>query len=194
MADRNRYTFNTELTGFVNIFEDSGKFNNRCFSFIMPPEAIEAAEKDREELLAWAGSKAPNPKRVEVALPKWDDEGLVKFSYGAGDGSKKAVPAPIFVDTDGAVIDEATLKAARKGTKVRIIVQQSPYVFGSKVGTKFKVLGVQIIELVTGSGAVDSGDLSVSDVAALFGAVEGFKQGEPQVRQAEETTENNYDF
>ena len=194
MADRNRYTFNTELTGFVNIFEDSGKFNNRCFSFVMPPEVIEQAEADREELLQWGASKAPNPKRVEKALPKWDDEGLVKFSYGAGDGTKKAVPAPIFVDTDGKPVDEETLKAARKGTKVRIIVQQSPYVWGSKVGTKFKVLGVQIVELATGNGAVDSGDLSVEDVATLFGSVEGFKQGEPQVRQSEEVKDNSYDF
>ena len=193
MADRNRYTFNTELDGFVSIYEDGGKFNNRAFSFTMPTEVVEQAEADREELLEWAASKTNNPKRVEKALPKWDDAGFVKYSYGQGDGTKKPVPEPVFVDTEGKPVDKEVLKAARKGTKVRIIVQQSPYVFGQKIGTKFKVLGVQIVELSTGNGAVDSGDLSVEDVAAIFGSVEGFKQSEPQVREA--TGESNqYDF
>ena len=193
MADRNRYTFNTELEGFVSIFEDGGKFNNRAFSFTMPEEVVAQAEADREELLEWAASKTNNPKRVEKALPKWDDAGLVKYSYGQGDGTKKPVPEPVFVDTEGKPVEKEVLKAARKGTKVRIIVQQSPYVFGQKVGTKFKVLGIQIVELATGNGAVDSGDLSVEDVAAIFGSVDGFKQSEPQVRPAA-TEENSYDF
>lgn len=193
MADRNRYTFNTELDGFVSIYEDGGKFNNRAFSFTMPDDVVAQAEADREELLEWAASKTNNPKRVEKALPKWDDAGFVKYSYGQGDGTKKPVPEPVFVDTEGKPVDKEVLKAARKGTKVRIIVQQSPYVFGQKIGTKFKVLGVQIVELATGNGAVDSGDLSVEDVAAIFGSVEGFKQSEPQVREA--TGESNqYDF
>ena len=32
----NRYVFNTTLEGFVNVYEDSGKFNNRCFSLQGP--------------------------------------------------------------------------------------------------------------------------------------------------------------
>ena len=194
MADRNRYTFNTVLDGFVNVYEDGGKFNNRSFAFTIPSDVIEAAEKDREELLEWAASKAPNPKRVERALTKWDDAGYVKYSYGEGDGQKKPTPAPIFVDTDGKPVESAVLQAVRKGTKVRIIVQQSPYVFGSKIGTKFKVLGVQIVELATGSGAVDSGNLSVDDVAGLFGTVEGFKQSDPVVRAPDAEEEKGYDF
>ena len=188
---RNRYKFATELEGFINVFEDSGKFNNRCFSFKLPASVVEQAEADREELLEWAASKAPNPRRVEKALPKWDDEGLVKYSYG---GETKR-PEPVFVDTEGKPIERSVLQGVRRGTKVNIIVQQSPYVFGSKVGTKFKVLGVQIVELAAGGGAVDSGDLSVEDVAALFGESEGFKQSDPAVRDArpaESTAE--YDF
>jgi hypothetical protein len=189
---RNRYKFAAQLEGFINVFEDSGKFNNRCFSFKLPPEVVEQAEADREELLEWAASKAPNPKRVEKALPKWDDEGLVKYSYG---GETKR-PEPVFVDTEGKPLERGVLKDIRRGTKVNIIVQQSPYVFGSKVGTKFKVLGVQVVELATGGGAVDSGDLSVEDVAALFGEADGFKQSDPVVRdgRTEESSGESYDF
>ena len=180
---KNRYTFASTLEGFVQVFEDSGKFNNRCFSFKMPANVIEQAEQDRTELLDWAKSKTPNPKRCEVALPKWDDGGLVKYSYGG--------------DTKRHPIDRGVLKDVRKGTKVRLIVQQSPYAFGAKVGTKFKVLGVQIVELVTHGGAADSGDLSVDDIAGLFGKVEGFKGDEPAVRKVEVevvTPTDSYDF
>jgi hypothetical protein len=190
---KNRYTFATTLEGFVQVFEDSGKFNNRAFSFKLPADVVDQAEQDRTELLEWAKSKTPNPRRCEVALPKWDDEGLVKYSYG---GETKR-PEPVFVDTNGDPIDRGVLKDIRKGTKVRLIVQQSPYAFGSKVGTKFKVLGVQIVELVTHGGAADSGDLSVDDIAGLFGKVEGFKGDEPAVRKAdteETTTTDSYDF
>jgi hypothetical protein len=67
---------------------------------------------------------------------------------------------------------------------------------GSNVGTSMRVVGVQIIELATGTGAVDSGNLSVDEVAALFGSTDGFSQSDPAVRQAEETTEagDSYDF
>ena len=193
MADRNRYVFEATLEGFINVYEDEGKFNNRCFSFKFPKEVIEAAEADREELLEWAKSKAPNPRRCEVALTKWDEEGLVKYSYS----EEKPKSIPVFVDTEGQLIDKAVLKDVRKGTKVKLIVQQGPYVFGNKVGTRLLVKGVQIIELASGNGSVDSGDLSADDVAAIFGLSTGFKQSDPQVRkavEAEPDTTDSYDF
>ena len=193
MADRNRYVFEATLEGFINVYEDEGKFNNRCFSFKLPKEVLEAAEADRDELLEWAKSKAPNPRRCEVALTKWDEEGLVKYSYS----EEKPKAIPVFVDTEGTLIDKAVLKDVRKGTKVKLIVQQGPYVFGNKVGTRLLVKGVQIIELASGNGSVDSGDISAEDVAAIFGTTSGFKQSDPQVRKAEvEETEpaESYDF
>ena len=192
MADRNRYVFDATLEGFINVYEDEGKFNNRCFSFKLPADVIEQAEADREELLAWAKSKAPNPKRCEVALTKWDDEGLVKYSYS----EEKPKAIPVFVDTEGTLIEKAVLKDVRKGTKVRLIVQQGPYVFGNKVGTRLLVKGVQIVELASGNGSVDSGDMSADDVAAIFGTASGFKQSDPSVRQAEVADEptDSYDF
>ena len=188
---RNRYIFESVIDGFVNVYEDSGKFNNRSFSFTIPDEVLGQCETDREELLEWAKSKAPNPKRCEVALPKWDETGLVKYAYG---GETKR-PEPVFVDTTGAPVERSVLKDLRRGTKVKLIVQQGPYIFGQKVGTKFRVVGVQIIELATGNGSVDSGDMSVEDVASLFGTTDGFKQDEPQVRKAETVGDGEtYDF
>ena len=190
----NRYVFNTTLEGFINVYEDSGKFNNRTFAYKFDAATLEQAEKDREELLKWAKSKATG--RVQEAMTPWDDEGLCKYTYGAGDGSRKGKPEPIFVDSDGEVIERSVLKDVRRGTKVRLIVQQKPYSMGPNVGTSLRVLGVQIIELATGNGAVDSGDMSVDDVAALFGKTDGYKASEPAVRKAEDTVGDgdSYDF
>ena len=88
------------------------------------------------------------------------------------------------------------LASIRKGTKVRVIAQQSPYTKPA-VGTKFRILGCQVLELVTGNGAVDSGSLTEEDVVAMFqaAAIDGYKASEPQVRKAE-TSEptSGYDF
>jgi len=190
---KNRYVFETKLQGFINVFEDSGKFNNRTFAYEIPQDVITQIEADRVELLAWARTKATG--RVQEALEPWSEENVAKFTYG-GETKK---PEPIFVDTDGTPIDRAVLKDIRKGSTVKLIVQQKPYAMPQKIGTSLRVLGVQVIELVTGNGAADSGDLSVSDVAELFGKAEGFKQGDPQVRDVREeetptTGTDSYDF
>lgn len=190
----NRYKFATTLEGFVSVGEDSGKFNNRTFAYAIPHDTLTQVEADREELLQWAKSKASG--RVQEAMTPWDDAGVCKYTYGAGDGSRKPKPEPVFVDTTGDPISREVLKTVRKGTKVNIIVDQKPYAMGPNVGTSMRVIGVQIVELVSGNGAVDSGDLSVEDVAALFGSVDGFKADEPAVRDARPaaTDEDSYDF
>lgn len=189
----NRYKFATELTGFISVGEDSGKFNNRTFAYTIPADTLDQIETDREELLTWAKSKASG--RVQVAMTPWDDTGVCKYTYGAGDGSRKAKPEPVFVDTSGDPIEKSVLMGVRKGTKVNIIVDQKPYAMGPNVGTSMRVIGVQIVELVSGNGAVDSGDMSVEDVAAMFGSVEGFKADSPAVRPAATaSTEDSYDF
>ena len=189
----NRYKFATELTGFISVGEDSGKFNNRTFAYTIPTDTLNQIETDREELLTWAKSKASG--RVQVAMTPWDDAGVCKYTYGEGDGSRKPKPEPVFVDTSGDPIEKAVLMGVRKGTKVNIIVDQKPYAMGPNVGTSMRVIGVQIVELVSGNGAVDSGDMSVADVAAMFGSVEGFKADSPAVRPAATaSTEDSYDF
>lgn len=190
---KNRYVFNTTLDGFINVAEPSGKFNNCCFAFRLPDEVLEQAETDREELLTWAKTKVDNPKRIALNPPKWDDEGFVKYSYDGETGR----PAPVFVDTAGDPVDKEVLRTVRKGTKVRLIVQQSPYTKPA-MGTTLKVLGVQVVELAAGNGVVDSGDLTQDDVVKIFSAdpVSGFKASSPSVRRAEtaETSSDDYDF
>ncbi len=174
---KNRYVIDTVLEEFVNVYKPSGKYNNCCFGFRIPEKILPQAEKDREELLKWGRSKLDNPSRTGLNPPKWDDTGLVKYSY-LGETRR---PAPVFVDTNGDPLDESVLKSIRSGTKVKLIVQQTPYTKPS-LGTTLKVLGVQVIQLSTGNGAVDSGDLSVDDINQIFGKSDGFKQSSPAVR------------
>lgn len=186
----NRYTFDTTLEGYVNVGKPAGKFNNCCFSFRLPDAVLEQAEKDREELLAWAKTKVDNPKRVTTNVPKWDDEGLVKYSFG-GDANNPFFP---FIDSEGELLEDQVRASIRKGTKVRLIVDQKPYTKPA-LGTTLKVLGAQVLELVSG-GVADSGDLSEDDVIALFQKSAGFKQSAPAPRQAEteESEDGSYDF
>ena len=190
----NRYQISTELTGFVSVGEDSGRYNNRTFAYTIPAKQLEQMESDREELLEWAKSKASG--RVQVAMTPWDDAGVCKYTYGAGDGTRKAKPEPVFVDSNGDPLDKSILLGVRGGSKVNLIVQQKPYAMGPNVGTSMRVVGVQIVELVSGNGTADSGDLSVEDVAAMFGKVDGFKADSPAVRPAPVAagTEESYDF
>lgn len=189
----NRYKFQTVLDGFVSVGEDSGKFNNRTFAYTIPADVLPKVEADREELLQWAKSKTSG--RVQEAMTPWDEAGVCKYTYGAGDGSRKPKPEPVFVDTNGDAITKEILLTVRKGTKVNLIVDQKPYAMGPNVGTSMRVIGVQIVELVTANGAVDSGDLSVEDVAAMFGNVDGFKADSPAVRDARPEDEaTDYDF
>ena len=189
----NRYTFPTTLNGFVNVYEDSGKYNNRSFAYTVPKATLQKMESDREELLQWARSKSSG--RVQEAMTPWDEAGLVKYSYGAGDGSRKPKPEPVFVDTDGAPLAPEILRDVRAGTKANLIVQQKPYSMGPNIGTSLRVVGVQVVELVTGNGAVDSGTLSVDEVADMFGKVDGFKASDPAVRQVESADKgDDYDF
>ena len=186
---KNRYVFSTTLEGFINLGEPAGKFNNCSFSFRLTPEVLEQAVQDREELLDWARTKVDNPKRVALNPEKWDDEGLVKYSFDGDTGR----PRPVFVDASGDVVPVSVLKSAARGTKVKIACQQVPYTKPA-MGTTLKVLGVQVVELVTSNGASDSGNLSVDDVKNLFGTTEGFKAGAPQVRDDRGAAEDSYDF
>lgn len=171
----NRYTFNTTLEGFINVGEPAGKYNNMCFSFKIPSDVLEQVEEDYDGLMNWAKSKVPNPNRCTIAARKWDEDGLVKYSFG-GDTTR---PDLVFIDTEGSILDKPTRQSIRKGTKVRIICDQKPYTKPS-VGTTIKVLGVQVIELVAGQIS-DSGEMSAEDIVSMFAEdpVAGFKAASP---------------
>ena len=190
MTKPNQYVFETELEGYINIYEDAGKYENRTFSYRIPTDLLKQVEKDRKELLKWVDSKLENPKRVALNPEPWDEEGLCKYSYS--DNDKK--PIPVFVDTEGSPLSDSDRQSLRKGSKAVVIVNQTPYTKPAK-GTSLKVVGVQVTKLVTGTGASDSGDLSVEDVNSIFGTREGYKASSPTVSApSAESSADNYDF
>ncbi len=190
MQKPNRYVFETQLEGFINVYQDSGKYENRCFSYTIPAETLEKVEKDRKELLKWVDTKLENPKRVALNPEPWDDEGLCKYSYS--ETAKK--PIPVFVDTEGQPLSDSDLQNLRKGTQAVLIVDQSPYTKPAK-GTSLKVVGVQVTKLVTATGATDSGDMSLEDINSIFGTRDGYKSSSPTVSDDRPVeVANSYDF
>lgn len=173
-----RFIITTTLEGYINALKPSGKFNNCSITFKIPEENLAKFDRGYEKAIAAAKSKQ-NGKRYTEELPKWDEEGVVKYSYG-GDSSNPMFP---WVDSDGIPIDLET--QIWKGTTVRLIIDLRPYVYATKVGCSFKVRGAQIIKLVS-SGGSDSGGLDETEVATLFGKVAGFKSNSPSFEPSED--------
>jgi hypothetical protein len=183
----NRFLITTELEGYINALKPGGKFNKCVINFRIPSEDLEKMNESFESGLKWAESKAT--KRVARKLPKWDEEGLVTYNY-SGDSK---VPMFPWIDSQGKEIDLDT--DVRKGTKVRLVIDLKPYIYGNEVGVSLKVKGARVLQLVTGNGAVDSGDLSADQVAALLGTGDGYKQSEPNVTDGRsEDTAEAYEF
>ena len=172
-----RFTFATELCGYISIAKDSGKYNNRSFSFVIPPETLTEMEEDRKELLKWATSKVQ--QRCTEGMLRWDDEGLCRYSFGAGLGGGKGRQAPVFIDSDRKALSKETLSSVAQGTKAILIVDQKPWVMKKTkvVGTLLHVLGVQITELVTSSQLNADRELSESEVIALFAEFSNARTG-----------------
>jgi hypothetical protein len=171
MAD-GRFIFTTTLEGYINALKPGGKFNNCTISFKIPADLLDEFDAQHDKCLAWGANKLGG-KRHEKALPKWEEDGTVKVSYG-GDSTAPMFP---WVDTDGKPIDLDTV--IWKGTVVKLIVDIKPYVYGNKAGSSLKVRGAQVIKLVSSGGGSDAGELEAEDVAALFGTTEGFKADSP---------------
>jgi hypothetical protein len=173
-----RFIITTSLEGYINALVPGGKFNNCTIGFKVPEEYLTKFEDAYQKALEWGKNKMAG-KRFSAELPKWDEEGFVKVSYG-GESTTPMFP---WVDTDGVPIDLDT--QIWKGTVVKLIVDLKPYVFGQKVGCSVKVRGAQVLKLVSGGGS-DSGGLDEDGVAALFGKTEGFKGGSPSFEPAED--------
>tara|TARA_Y200000002_G_scaffold374278_1_gene374758 strand:- start:606 stop:1262 length:657 start_codon:yes stop_codon:yes gene_type:complete len=144
-----QYRFNTTLTGYVQVARDAGKFNNRTFAYTIPPEPLEQIEEDRRELIKWARSKATG--RVQEAMTPWDKEGVCKYTYGSGHGTRKPRPEPEWVGADNKPLTIEQLEELRAGTPVEIEILQKPYAMGSNVGTSLSVVKVKCLE-VSGGG------------------------------------------
>jgi hypothetical protein len=176
-----RFVITTTLDGYINALKPAGKFNNCTIGFRIPETELPKFDATYEQALEWGKNKMAG-KRFSAELPKWDDSGFVKVSYG-GDSSSPMFP---WVDTDGVPVDLET--QVWKGTVVKLIVDLRPYVFGQKVGCSLKVRGAQILKLVS-SGGSDSGGLDETEVAAFFGKTEGFKTGSPSFEPSEDPGE-----
>ena len=173
-----RFIITTSLEGYINALVPSGKFNNCTIGFRIPEEELPKFDAIYEQTLKW-GKTQMDGKRYTSELPKWDENGFVKVSYG-GESTSPMFP---WVDTDGVPIDLDT--QVWKGTVVKLIIDLRPYKFATKVGLSLKVRGAQILKLVSGGGS-DSGGLDEDSVAALFGKTEGFKSGSPSFEPAED--------
>ena len=175
-----RFIFTTTLDGYINALKPGGKYNNCTISFKIPSDLLPTFDEQHEKCLAWGANKLGG-RRHEKALPKWDEDGAVKVSYG-GDSTHPMFP---WVDTEGNPIDTDT--PIWKGTVVKLIVDVRPYVFGQKAGSSLKVRGAQVIKLVSSGGGSDAGELEAEHVAALFGTTDGFKASSPNYQPPAES-------
>ena len=186
--------FKTTLTGYINVYEDSGQYNNRSFGYTLPEEVLTELEEERESLLDWCRTKAKGKVLTDFAPWERNEDGIVKYSYSA----ETRNPEPVFVDSVGVPVDKSVLKDLRKGTEVNLIISHKPSMPPGKIGSKLVVHGVQIVKLVTGSGASDGGDLTEEEVTGMFSKTEGFKQPEAAVRDERpddsSQTTDTYDF
>lgn len=177
MSD-SRFIITTTLEGYINALKPAGKFNNCTIGFKIPAEDLPKFDECYERCIAWGKNKMQG-KRFTEELPKWQEDGFVKVSYGGETGN----PMFPWIDTDGVPIDLDT--PVWKGTVVKLVIDLKPYVYGNKIGCSFKVKGAQVLKLV-GSGGSDSGDLGVEDLAQLLGTGDGFKTGSPSFEPNQE--------
>ena len=150
---------------------------------IVDQDLIDQLEDDRVDTLKWAESKLKNPKRSVCKPEPWEEvsEGKYAIKFSWNDESK-----PPIVDTDGVVISDLDTPVYG-GSRVKVAFYQKPYILkdGVTYGTTLKLVAAQIVSLSSSAG-VDTGDMPVEDVAALFGNTEGFKQSEPNVTPSTE--------
>lgn len=116
----------THLCGFISVAHDGGKFNNRTFTYQLPEEVLEKIVTDRIMLLRWSATKS-DVERQQKAMSPWDKDGIVKYTYGECDGSRKTKAEPQWVDMDDKGLGLAALEAITKGTKLNITAQQKPF-------------------------------------------------------------------
>jgi hypothetical protein len=145
---------------------------------IIDESYIPGLEDDRAQSLKWAESKLKNPKRSLCKPEPWEEvaEGKYKVKF-----SWKEEKKPPVVDSEGTHITDESLPIYG-GAKCKLAWEQKPYILkdGVTYGTSLKLLGIQLIALATDAG-IDSGDLSATDVADLFGSTAGFKIDSPNV-------------
>ena len=162
-------------------------------SAIVGQEIIDVLETDREDNVKWCQSKLKNPKRSVAKPEPWEEvaEGQYKVKFSWNEEAR-----PPIVDTEGTAITDVNTPLF-SGSKVKLAFYQKPYILkdGVTYGTTLKLVGVQVVVL-NGSAGVDTGSLSVEDVADMFGTTKGYVASEPNVipNEPEEDDDDGMDF
>ena len=183
-----RNVFKTEQPVVLEGYQAVMKASKFGFSLkaIVDEDMADKLDQDRVESLKWAESKLKNPKRSTLKPEPWEEvaEGkyTVKFSWNEEN-------KPPVVDTKGTPVTDENIPVY-SGSQVKLAFYQKPYILrdGITYGTSLKLLGIQLVSL-NGAAGVDTGDMSTSEVAALFGSTEGFTSGEPNIQPTERVTE-----
>ena len=173
-----RTTFVTEtpvtLEGYQAVMKPS-KFGY-SMSALIGQDLIDKLEEDRISTLKWAESKLKNPKRSVCKPEPWEEvaNGQYKVKFSWNEDLK-----PPVVDTEGVPVTDVNLPIY-SGAQVKLAFYQKPYILkdGVTYGTSLKCQAIQVVALNAKAG-VDTGDMPVEDVAAMFGKTEGFKASDP---------------
>ena len=159
-------------------------------SAIVGQEIIDVLETDREDNVKWCQSKLKNPKRSVAKPEPWEEvaEGQYKVKFSWNEEAR-----PPIVDTEGTAITDVNTPLF-SGSKVKLAFYQKPYILkdGVTYGTTLKLVGVQVVVL-NGSAGVDTGSLSVEDVADMFGTTKGYVASEPNVTPNEPEEDDDDD-
>jgi hypothetical protein len=175
-----RTTFVTEtpvtLEGYQAVMKPS-KFGY-SMSALIGQDLIDKLEEDRIETLKWAESKLKNPKRSVCKPEPWEEvaDGQYKVKFSWNEELK-----PPVVDSEGTPVTDVNLPIY-SGAQVKLAFYQKPYILkdGVTYGTSLKCQAIQVVALNAKAG-VDTGDMPVEDVGALFGKTEGFKANDPVI-------------
>ena len=158
---------------------------------IVGEDMVKQLEPDRVDSLKWAESKLKNPKRSTLKPEPWEEvsEGKYKIKFSWNEDVK-----PPVVDSEGTHITDENVPIY-SGSTAKLAFYQKPYILKDNItyGTSLKLLGVQLVS-IQGEAGVDRGDMSVEDVAALFGKTTGFKTSEPNVTPAAPCSAEDDDF
>ncbi|NIR14311.1 MAG: single-stranded DNA-binding protein, partial [Desulfobacterales bacterium] len=146
-----------------------------------------ALDKEREEQLKWCLSKVKNPRRAVQKPEPWElvddanDRYKVRFTW------KEDQTVPVF-DSQGVLIKDKL--DVRSGSTVKLNFYQKPYILpDNSYGTSIKLNAVQLVTITAGAG-VDTGTMSVEDLAAAFGKCDGFTANDPNVTPSAEPDED----
>ena len=175
------------LEGFQAILAPS-KFGY-SLSAIVDESIANKLETERSEVLKWAESKLKNPKRSTLKPEPWEEvsKGKYKLKFSWNEDNR-----PPVVDTEGTQLTD-TKTPLYAGSTVKLGFYQKPYILrdGVTYGSSLKLVGIQVVSLNKEAG-VDSGEMSESEVADLFGKTSGFKAANTPVDIADPPDEEDF--